>query len=181
MILPPGETDKHLFDLEAACRALDDQMKEKFTLSTDTVYEDEKYEKRREMLRKIFRAVDKDMNRELSLTEFQNLAINILNLNNTLSEVEQKFHEIDKDKNGKLSTREFVDYFLTDLANNEERFKEDYLNFGLNIERNNFEHALLLFEAMDGLKSQSNSVGMNVPMNELYIFHLSSERDGNVG
>ena len=78
MILPPGETDKHLFDLEAACKALDDQMKEKFTLTTDTVanpvslstsvqfvlqvYEDDKYEKRREMLRKIFRAVDKDKN-----------------------------------------------------------------------------------------------------------------------
>ena len=76
MILPPGETDKHLFDLEAACKALDNQMKEKFTLTTDTVtnpvslstsvqyvlqvYEDDKYEKRREMLRKIFRAVDKD-------------------------------------------------------------------------------------------------------------------------
>ena len=78
MILPPGETDKHLFDLEVACKALDDQMKEKFTLTTDTVanpvslstsvqfvlqvYEDDKYEKRREMLRKIFRAVDKDKN-----------------------------------------------------------------------------------------------------------------------
>ena len=78
MILPPGETDKHLFDLEAACKALDDQMKEKFTLTTDTVanpvslstsvqfvlqvYEDDKYEKRREMLRKIFRAVDKNKN-----------------------------------------------------------------------------------------------------------------------
>ena len=99
------------------------------------------------------------MNRELTLTEFQNLAINILNLNNSLAEVEQKFHEIDKDKNGKLSTREFVDYFLTDLANNEERFKEDYLNFGLNTDRNSFEHGLLLYEAMDGLKSQSNSVG----------------------
>ena len=37
MILPPGETDKHLFDLEAACKALDNQMKEKFTLTTDTV------------------------------------------------------------------------------------------------------------------------------------------------
>ena len=35
-------------------------MKEKFTLTTDTVYEDDKYEKRREMLRKIFRAVDKE-------------------------------------------------------------------------------------------------------------------------
>ena len=97
--------------------------------------------------------------RELTLTEFQSMAINILNLNNTLAEVEQKFHEIDKDKNGKLSTREFVDYFLTDLADNEERFKEDYLNFGLDTERNSFEHGLLLFEAMDGLKSQSNSVG----------------------
>ena len=46
-------------------RRLTIKMKEKFTLATDTVYEDEKYEKRREMLRKIFRAVDKDMNREL--------------------------------------------------------------------------------------------------------------------
>ena len=98
--------------------------------------------------------------RELTLTEFQRMAINILNLNNTLAEVEQKFHEIDKDKNGKLSTREFVDYFLTDLADNEEKFKEDYLNFGLDTDRNSFEHGLLLYEAMDGLKSQSNSVGM---------------------
>ena len=159
MILPPGETDKHLFDLEAACKALDNQMRDIYSLPTDTVYEDEKYEKRREMLRKIFRAVDKDLNRELTLTEFQNLALNILNLNNTLSEVEEKFHKIDKDKNGKLSTREFVDYFLTDLAENEERFKEDYLNFGLDTDRNSFEHGLLLYEAMDGLKSQSNSVG----------------------
>jgi len=164
MILPPGETDKHLFDLEAACKALDNQMRDIYSLPTDTVYEDEKYEKRREMLRKIFRAVDKDLNRELTLTEFQNLALNILNLNNTLSEVEEKFHKIDKDKNGKLSTREFVDYFLTDLAENEERFKEDYLNFGLDTDRNSFEHGLLLYEAMDGLKSQSNSV---VSMEEL--------------
>merc|ERR550517_481692 len=139
-------------------------MRDIYSLPTDTVYEDEKYEKRREMLRKIFRAVDKDLNRELTLTEFQNLALNILNLNNTLSEVEEKFHKIDKDKNGKLSTREFVDYFLTDLAENEERFKEDYLNFGLDTDRNSFEHGLLLYEAMDGLKSQSNSV---VSMEEL--------------
>ena len=112
------------------------------------------------------------MNRELTLTEFQNLAINILNLNNSLAEVEQKFHEIDKDKNGKLSTREFVDYFLTDLANNEERFKEDYLNFGLNTDRNSFEHGLLLYEAMDGLKSQSNSVGRDTYLNLNPVFTL---------
>lgn len=63
MILPPGETDKHLFDLEAACKALEAQMTERFTITTDTVYLDEKYEKRREMLIKIFRAVDKNMDR----------------------------------------------------------------------------------------------------------------------
>ena len=63
MILPPGETDKHLFDLEAACKALEAQMTERFTITTDPVYLDEKYEKRREMLIKIFRAVDKNMDR----------------------------------------------------------------------------------------------------------------------
>ena len=63
MILPPGETDKHLFDLEAACKALEAKMTERFTIRTDTVYLDEKYEKRREMLIKIFRAVDKNMDR----------------------------------------------------------------------------------------------------------------------
>ena len=63
MILPPGETDKHLFDLEAACKALEAQMTERFTIRTDTFYLDEKYEKRREILIKIFRAVDKNMDR----------------------------------------------------------------------------------------------------------------------
>ena len=61
--MPPGQTDKHLFDLEAACKALEKQMKERFTISTNTVYLDDKYEKRREMLIKIFRAVDKNMDR----------------------------------------------------------------------------------------------------------------------
>jgi len=158
MIMPPGQTDKHLFDLEAACRALEKQMKEKFTLSTNTVYLDEKYENRREMLIKIFRAVDKNMDRELGLAEFQSLAINKLNLNQSLAEVKEKFNDIDKDKNGKLSTREFVDYFLQELSDNEEKFKEEYDEFGLeNNNFNSFEHALLLYESMDGLSSKSKS------------------------
>ena len=35
---------------------------------------EEKYEKRRELLLKIYRATDRDMNRQMSIAEFYNLA-----------------------------------------------------------------------------------------------------------
>lgn len=96
--------------------------------------------------------------RELGLAEFQSLAINKLNLNQTMAEVEEKFHEIDKNKNGKLSTREFVDYFLQELSDGEQKFKEEYNTFDLeNQNYKSFEHALLLFETMEGLKSSSKA------------------------
>ena len=67
MILPPGETDKHLFDLEAACRKLEAEMKAKNvqTVAVGDAYLDDKYERRRDMLKKIFRACDRNMDRLL--------------------------------------------------------------------------------------------------------------------
>ena len=156
MILPPGETDKHLFELEAACKALEKKEKQNFTLKTGTVYLDEKYEQRRDMLIKIFKTVDKNMDRQMELPEFQDLAINKLNLNESRESIKQKFDEIDVDKNGKLSTREFIEYFLSQLQDEEKRFKEEYSKFGIKMtDCKNFEHALLLYETMDGMKSNS--------------------------
>ena len=158
MILPPGETDKHLFDLEAACRALEKKEKQSFTVKTDTVLLDEKYEMRREMLLKIFKTVDKNSDRQMGLSEFQHLAINKLNLNQSMEAIEKKFNEIDVDKNGKLSTREFIDYFLSELQDEEKQFKDEYAKFGSNCtSMNSFEHALLLYETMDGMKSKTDA------------------------
>lgn len=86
------------------------------------------------------------------------MAINTLNLNQNVKDIEEKFKEIDKDKNGKLSTSEFVDYFLNELAKNEKKFKDEYEKFGLedNSSRN-FEQALLMYESLDGLKTGSKS------------------------
>ena len=65
MILPPGETDKHLFELEAACKKLEAQMKAKEVqaVATGDAYLDDKYERRRDILRKIYRACDKNLDR----------------------------------------------------------------------------------------------------------------------
>eukprot|EP00092_Neocalanus_flemingeri_P017390 GFUD01018810.1.p1 GENE.GFUD01018810.1~~GFUD01018810.1.p1 ORF type:complete len:603 (-),score=205.48 GFUD01018810.1:142-1752(-) len=158
MILPPGETDKHLFELEAACKALEKKEAQGFTLKTGTVYLDEKYEQRRAMLIKVFKTVDKNMDRQMGLTEFQNLAKTKLNLNTSMESIKKKFDEIDVDKNGKLSTREFIEYFLSQLQDEEKKFKEEFSKFGIkNQNCNNFEHALLLYETMDGMKSNTAS------------------------
>ena len=94
----------------------------------------------------------------MDLKEFQNLAQNTLNLNQNFEDIEKKFIEIDKDKNGKLSTAEFVDYFLVELAQNEQKFKDDYDKFGIeNKSFSNFEQALLMYESLDGLKSGSKA------------------------
>ena len=158
MILPPGETDKHLFELEAACKALEMKEKQKYTLKTETVHLDEKYENRREMLLKIFKTVDKNMDRQMGLTEFQNLAINKLNLNESMESIKEKFNAIDVDKNGKLSTREFIEYFLAELQEEEKEFKDEYAKFGSHMTNlHSFEHALLLYETMEGMKSKTSA------------------------
>ena len=161
MILPPGETDKHLFDLEAACKALEKRSRVATSVKIKAVLLDEKYEKRRAMLLKIFEAVDKNSDRQMGLSEFQELAISKLNLNQSMEAIEKKFNEIDVDKNGKLSTREFIDYFLNELQGNEKRFKDEYSKFGyqsnLDNNMNSFEHALLLYETMDGMKSKTDA------------------------
>ena len=73
MILPPGETDKHLFDLEAACRKLEAEMKAKNvqTVAVGDAYLDDKYERRRDMLKKIFRACDRNMDRLLQINKIK--------------------------------------------------------------------------------------------------------------
>jgi len=158
MILPPGETDKHLFDLEAACQALEKKEKQNFSLKTGRVYLDEKYEQRRDLLLKIFKTVDKNTDRQMGLAEFQNLAINKLNLNQSMEEIKKKFDEIDVDKNGNLSTREFIEYFLAELQYKEKQFKEEFSKFGLKTkDSSDFEHSLLMYETMDGMKSNSAS------------------------
>jgi len=158
MILPPGETDKHLFELEAACKALELKEKQKYTLKTETVHLDEKYENRREMLLKIFKTVDKNMDRQMGLPEFQNLAINKLNLNESMESIKEKFNAIDVDKNGKLSTREFIEYFLAELQEKEKEFKDEYAKFGSHMTNlHSFEHALLLYETMEGMKSKTSA------------------------
>jgi len=149
MILPPGETDKHLFDLEEACKKWEERERLKSKVQLPSVLLDEKYEKRRALLVQIFRAVDKNVDRELGLEEFTNLSLNILNLNKTSDEIKEKFETIDKDKNGKLSTREFIDYFLEAVQENEEQFKDEYDSNGLEYStQNNFENSLLLYETM---------------------------------
>lgn len=162
MILPPGETDKHLFDLEAACLALEAQEKQKHSVLPDAVHLEEKYEKRRELLSKIYRAIDQDVNRQIDRREFQDLAANTLNLNLSPSSMDEKFDEIDKDKNGKLSMKEFIDYFLETTQENEKKFKEEYGNFGMQppgVGDSNFENAILLYETMSKVKSDLRTKG----------------------
>jgi len=157
MILPPGETDKHLFSLETACRMWEERERVQADVKLSAVVLDEKYEKRRALLVQIFRAVDRNMDRELGLEEFTNLSLNILNLNMTADEVKEKFSKVDKDKNGKLSTREFVDYFLEEIQENEEKFKDEYEDSGLDYSaQNNFEHSLLLYETMLNTNNKNN-------------------------
>ncbi|XP_023332299.1 uncharacterized protein LOC111704317 [Eurytemora carolleeae] len=160
MILPPGETDKHMFDLEAACLKLEKLSKAADSVKDSAVVLEEKYEKRRELLLKIYRATDRDMNRQMSIAEFYNLAVNKLNLPESYESVKKKFDEIDVNKDGKLSTKEFIDYFLGQLQENDKQFKEEYNKFGLKIPEggtNTFENALLLYEVMQdaGLNSRT--------------------------
>ena len=149
MILPPGETDKHLFELEEACRRWEERERLNTDVKLPAVLLDEKYEKRRALLIQIFRAVDKNMDRELGLDEFTNLCLNILNLNKTADELKEKFEMIDENKNGQLSTREFINYFMEEMQENEDKFKDEYESHGLDYSaQNNFEHSFLLYETM---------------------------------
>ena len=158
MIIPPGETDKHLFELEAACKELEQKEKQKFTLKTETVHLDEQYEKRRDILLKLYKASDRNMDRKMGLAEFQYLALNILNLNVTPESLKEKFDKIDVNKDGELSTREFIDYFLEEIQEEEKEFKEEFAKYGSHMTNlHSMEHALLLFETMEGSKSRSST------------------------
>jgi len=151
MIMPPGETDKHLFELEEACRKLEVLEKSRTSVKDSVVVLEEKYENRRDLLLKIYKATDRDMNRQMNLTEFHDLAVNKLNLTETIEGVKKKFEEIDTNKDGKLSTKEFIDYFLSALQEQDSVFKKEYLKFGIKMPesgQNHFENALLLYEVM---------------------------------
>jgi len=151
MIMPPGETDKHLFELEETCRKLEVLEKSRTSVKDSVVVLEEKYENRRDLLLKIYKATDRDMNRQMNLTEFHDLAVNKLNLNETIEGVKKKFEEIDTNKDGKLSTKEFIDYFLSALQEQDSTFKKEYLKFGIKMPesgQNHFENALLLYEVM---------------------------------
>jgi len=162
MIMPPGETDRHMFDLETAARKLEALEKTSQTVKDSIVVLEEKYEKRRDLLLKIYKATDRDMNRQMNLTEFHDLAVNKLNLPGDFQGVKDKFDSIDVNKDGKLSTKEFIDYFLSELQDHESKFKEEYRKFGIQQmpeygmnATNGFENALLLYEVMQdaGLNS----------------------------
>lgn len=159
MIMPPGETDKHMFSLEDKCKILETFDKAKTSVKDSIVVLEEKYEKRRDLLLKIYKATDRDMNRQMNLVEFQDLAVNKLSLHDSFEDVKKKFEKIDFNGDGKLSTKEFIDYFLEELQEHDRKFREEYLKFGMQIPEggaNSFENALLLFEIMQdaGLNSK---------------------------
>lgn len=165
MILPPGETDHHMFDLEAAAKKLEALEKAATTVKETLVFLEEKYEKRRDLLLKIYKASDKDMNRQMALSEFYDLAVNKLNLNANFRDVKTKFEEIDVNKDGRLSTKEFIDYFLLQLQENENKFKEEYRKFGMKIPeggQHSFENALLMYEIMNEAGLDEKSRGLSV-------------------
>jgi len=160
MILPAGVTDEHMFALEAACRKLEALERPKEIVKEDLVLLEEKYEKRRDLLLKIYKQSDLNMNRQMTLQEFYDLAVNKLSLNETFAEVKKKFERIDVNGDGTLSTKEFIDYFLTELQEHDNKFKNEYQKFGMKQPEggeNAFEDALLMYEI--GQDAGLNSLG----------------------